>query len=106
MGENVSKALFRYGNPDAKNQFLGIVGYRYLQAASNVMLTIIDGADILGKRSSARAFGFRQAKPILGREKTVVHREGIETSAAAAASPCVIHGALFATFGVRSHGQS
>jgi hypothetical protein len=41
-GEDVSKALFRYGNPNAPNQTVGAVGHGYLQATPNIAFSIIN----------------------------------------------------------------
>jgi hypothetical protein len=96
-GEDVSKALFRYGNPNAPNQTVGAVGHGYLQATPNIAFSIINDADIIGELGSGGAFGVGKFKPIAGRDKPVIHREGVERPTTATASPCVIHSVLPAT---------
>ena len=99
-GEDVPETLFGYGNPNAPNQSIGAVGHWYLQATPNIAFSIVNGAYIIGELGSNGAFGFGEAEPITRRGKPVVHRERVESPATATASPCVIHGFLFATLWV------
>src|SRR5258708_40093284 len=95
LGEDVPEALFGYRNPNAPNQALGATGDGYLQAASNIAFSIVNGTDIIGELGSGGSFGFGDSKPIARGGKTVVHWQGVESPTAAAASPCMIHCALF-----------
>src|SRR5665213_160226 len=91
---NVQKSILGDRGPNSPNEDFRTIQDGYFQATADIKLLLVDQTNVLAKLGPDGTVGLGQSEPIAWRFKRVVHRQTIETSAAAAAGPIEVHGIL------------